>query len=95
MKRIILIALALAVLIAGYTASSLAGHPHHGCDKRTGDLSAMDTDHDGLVSLDEFTEAHVEKYRGWFEKLDTDDDGFLSQEEWDTFMKDHGHGEGS
>ena len=96
MKRIALIAIISATFIFGIAGLPIAAHHYHGCSgMKMSDLSAMDTDNDGSISMDEFTEPHMEKYRGWFEMLDTDDDGLLSQEEWDEFRKVHGFGEKS
>ncbi len=92
MKSVLYIALALTLLIVGFTHVSLAGHhQHHGCSEmHMSHLSELDTDNNGLLSLEEFTERPMEKYRGWFEMLDTNDDGSLSQEEWEAFRKEHG-----
>ena len=95
MKNFVYSALLALLLILGSAAFSLAGYYHHGCnDMKMGSLTEMDTNGDGLVSLDEFTKTHIEKYEGWFKMLDTDKDGSLSQDEWDAFMKHHGKGEG-
>ena len=76
------------------TGLSFAGHHYHGCSgMMMKDLSSMDTDNDGSLSMDEFTEPHMGKYRSWFNMLDTNDDGFLSQDEWNEFRKAHGFGE--
>lgn len=95
MRRSLYIALASTMVIFGFTGVSLAGHNYHGCtEMHMSNLSEMDTDSDGFISLDEFSERPMQKYRGWFKALDTNDDGSLSQEEWEAFRREHGHGHG-
>ena len=95
MKNFVSSAVLTALLIIGSAGLSLAGYGHHGCnDMKMGSLTEMDANGDGVVSLDEFTKTHIEKYEGWFKMLDADDDGSLSQEELDNFLKHHGKGEG-
>jgi hypothetical protein len=95
MKSLFSIVLASTMIIVGFSSSSLAGH-HHDCDgKKCGNLSDIDTDNDGMISMDEFMEAKKEKYQAWFNKLDANGDGVLSQEEWDAKRKGHKCGEKS
>ena len=94
MKKIALILFTSVMFTFGLSGLLMAGHHYHGCSgMMMSDLSGIDTDNDGSISLDEFTEPHMEKYRGWFKMLDTDEDGFLSQEERDEFRKVHGFGD--
>ncbi len=96
MKRIALIMVISATFIFGMVGLLVAGHHYHGCSgMKMSDLSTMDTDNDGFINVDEFTEPHMDKYKGWFKMLDTNEDGFLSQEEWDEFRRVHGYGEKS
>ena len=97
MKRLFSIVLASTMIIVGFASSSLAGH-HHDCGgdcsgdcdgKKCGNLSEMDTDNDGMISMDEFMAAKKDKHQAWFNKLDTNGDGALSQEEWDAKRKKH------
>ena len=94
MKKVVLITITSIMFVFGIAGILLAGHHYHGCSgMKMSDLSSMDTDNDGSINIDEFTEPHMEKYRGWFNMLDSNDDGFLSQEEWDEFRRVHGFGE--
>lgn len=94
MKKTAFIIIASLVFAFGNTGLLMAGHHYHGCSGlMMSDLSSMDTDNDGLVSLEEFTEPHMEKYRGWFTKLDTNGDGYLSQDELEAFRDAHSFGD--
>ncbi len=96
MKKITLITIIAASLIFGMAGLLMAGHHYHGCSGMImSDLSTMDTDNDGSIDVDEFTEPHMEKYHGWFKMLDNNGDGVLSQEEWEEFRRVHGYGEKS
>jgi Ca2+-binding EF-hand superfamily protein len=81
----------LTVLFFSMTTitSSLAGHHYHGCHNMT-DMTEMDTNQDGLITFDEFSAPHMEKYRSAFRMLDTDNDEVINQDEWDEFLKVHG-----
>jgi len=96
MKNIVLMTFATIICFATLPSISMAGHHYHGCSSmHMGELSEMDTDNSGFITLDEFSEPLMKKYRGWFKMLDTDADGYISQEEWDVFRKAHGYEENS
>ena len=90
---IITIMLSAAVLF-GLSGVALAGHHYHGCGgyMKISDLSEMDTNEDGFMSFEEFTEPKMGKYRNWFDAIDTDGDGLISPEEWGAFREAHGYG---
>jgi hypothetical protein len=96
MKKLLAISFLNVVFLAALASAPMAGHHYHGCSSMMmNDMTEMDTDNSGFITLDEFSEPFMEKYRGWFKMLDTDDDGYLSQEEWDAFRNAHGYGENS
>lgn len=91
MKNLLYSILATAMVIFGIYGVSMADHHYGGCSgAMMGDLTEMDTDNDSFISMEEFAEPHMQKYRGWFKMLDTNDDGLLSPEEWDEFRRVHG-----
>ncbi len=86
---ILAIFFAIALFI-GAVANVNAGY--HGHPMFNADLSDMDTNSDGMVSLEEYSTFHSEQLRWSFNALDTDNDGAISASEWDTFLKMHGVG---
>ena len=89
MRRLIIISTVGIMLFAGLLNSSIAGHHYHGCSYM-GDMSAMDSNQDGLITFDEFSAPHMEKYKRAFDMLDADNDEVISKEEMDDFNKIHG-----
>ena len=59
---------------------------------RSPDISDMDTNNDGVVSFNEYSDFHSEQLRWSFNALDADNDGSISASEWDIFLKMHGVG---
>ena len=49
---------------------------------RGGVFGSLDTDEDGLISLDEFTDRAEDRAAGIIDRLDTDEDGFVSADEF-------------
>jgi Ca2+-binding EF-hand superfamily protein len=47
-------------------------------------LNRMDTDGDGVVSLEDFVSRGIERTEKHFDRLDSDSDGFVSEEEYTT-----------
>ena len=52
-----------------------------------GDMNAMDSNQDGLITFDEFSSPHMEKYKRAFEMLDTDNDEVINEAEMNEFLK--------
>jgi hypothetical protein len=95
--KIALLIPALAILSAfalfvGAMTTANAGH--HGHSMFSSDISQMDTNDDGMVSFEEYSDFHTEQMRWSFNALDADNDGSISTTEWETFLKMHGVGKG-
>ncbi|WP_167590598.1 EF-hand domain-containing protein [Oceanidesulfovibrio indonesiensis] len=86
--------IALAFMAAATFA--LAPAAHAGSGKYFAEFEDMDANGDGIVEMDEFTEHFKDNAdpAGAFSIIDRDSDGTLDKEEWDSFMKVHGHGGG-
>lgn len=71
---------------------SIAGHHYggHGCMTKNWDMTALDTDNDGVLTFDEFSAPNVKKWRSGFEMIDTNGDTEVSVDEWDAFLGMHG-----
>jgi hypothetical protein len=96
MKTLMFTAIAITILFSGLTGVSMAGHHYHGCGgMKISNMTEMDSDNDGFISLEEFTQPFMGKYERWFEAIDTNDDDSLSQDEWDAFRRAHGYDEDS
>jgi Ca2+-binding EF-hand superfamily protein len=78
------------MIFCGTLTNSIAGHHYHGCS-HMGEMSAMDSNQDGLITFDEFSAPHMEKYKRVFEMLDKDDDEVINEDEMNEFMKVHGY----
>ena len=88
-KKLMIIPLFGLLIFTGLINSSIAGHHYHGCSYM-GDISAMDSNEDGLITFDEFSAPHMEKYKRVFDLLDADSNEVISEEEVDEFNKIHG-----
>ena len=94
MKNLVIVptlAILLGVaLLLGAVINANAGH--HDCSMMFSDMSAMDSNNDGVITLEEYTSYHNERLQWSFNALDTDNDGNISSNEWDTFLRMHGFG---
>lgn len=85
----------LMVLTMMLGMSQIAHAEHDGMGEKHAEhhgLQEADTDKDGAISRDEFTEAHKVRSEKMFEKLDVNHDGKIDQAERDAGkakMKDH------
>ena len=79
-------------LFLGAVINANAGH--HGHPMMSFDMSAMDKNNDGVLTLEEYVAFHNERLEWSFNALDTDNDGNISTNEWDTFIEMHGFGKG-
>lgn len=96
MKKLSVLLIATAFVIAGFVGVSIAGHYYHGCSgMKMNELSEMDTDNDGVISFEEFSAPHMERYKSAFDALDSSQNGEIDQEEWTKFLEIHGYGEKS
>ncbi|CAB1077735.1 hypothetical protein D1AOALGA4SA_5514 [Olavius algarvensis Delta 1 endosymbiont] len=96
MKKLFILTLASAVVIAGFLGISSAGHYYHGhSGMKMSELSEMDTDNDGVISFEEFSAPHMERYKNAFDMLDSSQNGEIDQVEWTNFLEVHGYGEKS
>ena len=82
--------LALAALTMPFIA--FAGHHYggHGNMSMVWDMTALDTDNDGVLTFDEFISPNVAKWRSGFDMIDTSGDGQVDVEEWNAFTEVHG-----
>ena len=80
---------AIALFIGAVTSVN-AGH--HSYSMFGSDISQMDTNKDGMVSFEEYSDFHTEQMKWSFNALDVDNDGSISTDEWNTFLKMHGVG---
>ena len=90
MYKLFMIPIVGLVLISGFVTTSIASHHYHSCSYM-GDTSAMDSNQDGLITFDEFSAPHMEKYKHVFELLDKDNDEVINEDEMNEFMKVHGY----
>ena len=84
--------IALGIFALTLPAHALAAHYCHGHGDMTmvWDMSALDTDNDGVLSFDEFIAPNLEKWRSGFGMIDTNGDGEVGAHEWDEFLGVHG-----
>lgn len=83
---------ATAIFALTLPSLSIAGHHYggHGCMTKNWDMTALDTDNDGVLTFDEFSAPNVKKWRSGFEMIDTNGDAEVSVDEWDAFLGMHG-----
>jgi Ca2+-binding EF-hand superfamily protein len=90
MKNLIIIFSAILLLIAGSISASIAGHHYHGCGGMR-DMTEMDKNEDGEITLDEFSARQMEKQKNAFDMLDMDNNGVIDRAEYEKFMEVHGY----
>jgi Ca2+-binding EF-hand superfamily protein len=78
-----------ATILMGFASQSYASDSKQdkGQQPTRPDFSTVDTDSDGEISLDEFSEQKLPHgdYQTIFDEMDTDGDGVVSEEEFNNF----------
>ena len=90
MKKLIIIFFASLMLVAGPISASIAGHHYHGCGGMR-DMTEMDMNEDGEITLEEFSARRMEMQKNAFEMLDTNNDEVIDSTEWNKFLEMHGY----
>ena len=90
MKKLLIISMASLMLVAGSISASIAGHNYHGCGGMR-DMTDMDSNEDGEITLEEFSARQMKMQKNAFEMLDTNSDGVIDSTEWDNFLEMHGY----
>jgi hypothetical protein len=90
MRKLFIIPITGLMLFAGFLNSSIAGYHYHGCNYM-GDMSAMDSNQDGLITSYEFSAHHMEKYKRGFDIVDTYNDDMINEEEMNELLKVNGY----
>lgn len=92
MKYFALLIATAAIVAAGFTTNLMAGHHYHGhgCGFGMQDLTGLDANQDGSITLDEFSEPHMDNLKRNFKMLDTNNNELIDEEEWKQFLKWHG-----
>ena len=80
-----------ATFVLMVPVASMAGYYHGACGmmKQSWDMDDMDADGNGMLTLEEYAEPHMERLRGSFDRIDTDKDGVISDAEWRALMEAH------
>ena len=78
------------MLVAGSISGSIAGHHYHGCGGMR-DMTDMDRNEDGEISLEEFSARQMKMQKSAFEMLDTNNDDVIDSTEWEKFLEMHGY----
>ncbi len=89
MKKLLIILMASLMLLAGSISTSIAGHHYHGCGGMR-DMTEMDRNEDGEITLEEFSARQMEKQKNAFDMLDMDNNGVIDSTEYEKFMEVHG-----
>ena len=78
-----------SILIASV---SFAGHHYsgHGYGMSSWNMEDMDSNQDGTLSFDEYSEANRNQLRKGFDMIDANKDGVISENEWATLLEVHG-----
>ena len=90
MKKLIIMSIASLMLVAGSISGSIAGHHYHGCGGMR-DMTDMDSNEDGEITLEEFSARQMKMQKNAFEMLDTNTDGVIDSTEWEKFLEMHGY----
>jgi len=90
MYKLLLAPLFAAMMIAGLASGSMAGYNYHGSSMQMSEMSAIDSNNDGMITFDEFSAPTVDRLKSGFDMLDTDNDGKIDRKEWDEYLKVHG-----
>ena len=82
----------MAIAALSLPIIAFAGHHYggHGNINMVWDMTALDSDSDGVLTFDEFISPNVEKWRSGFDMIDTNGDGEVGVDEWDAFTEVHG-----
>jgi hypothetical protein len=89
MKKLLIISAASLMLLAGSISISIAAHHYHGCGGMR-DMTEMDQNEDGEITLEEFSARQMEKQKNAFDMLDMDNNGVIDSSEHQKFMEVHG-----
>jgi Ca2+-binding EF-hand superfamily protein len=95
MKKLLVTSIFTIMMVAGLASVLMAGHHYHGYNMQMSDMSAMDSDGDGMITFDEFSAPTVDRLKSGFDMLDTDDSGKIDEKEWNEYLKVHGFNVGS
>ena len=90
MYKLRLTPLFAAMMIAGLASGSTAGYNYHGSSMQMSEMSAIDSNNDGMITFDEFSAPTVDRLKSGFDMLDTDNGGKIDRKEWDEYLKVHG-----
>ena len=90
MKKLLIISIASLMLVAGSFSGSIAGHHYQGCGGMR-DMTDMDSNEDGEITLEEFSARQMKMQKSAFEMLDTNNDDVIDSTEWDNFLEMHGY----
>jgi Ca2+-binding EF-hand superfamily protein len=90
MKKLLIVLSVGLMLVAGSISTSIAGHHYHGCGGMR-DMTEMDKNEDGEITLEEFSARQMEKQKNAFDMLDMDNNGVIDSTEYDKFMEVHGY----
>ncbi|MGE5547384.1 MAG: EF-hand domain-containing protein [Solirubrobacterales bacterium] len=99
MRMILAVAAGLALAIGTAHAQTGPGGPQQNAPQQGGPqmmgpkggwgpmMQQMDTNKDGVVTLDEFVAAHLGREQQHFDAMDANHDGMISREEFDQGMR--------
>lgn len=84
------LSITIILLFISISFAFAAHHYGHGGMLSSWDMNEMDTNKDGILSFDEFSEGHTEQLRTGFDMIDADKDGVINDDEWNDFLRVHG-----